>query len=121
VHAEFFRRLTLIAAVTRENLEDVLFLKFAHRVRISNTSGVHLEYEVVEFAFQSRVFLLWNGRGPWLGSNYIMTLLSLRLETFLDPIRCRVLEMVETVKYTSFEIRRHDEGYSMSGPKKIWS
>jgi hypothetical protein len=79
VHAEFFRRFTLIAAVTRENLEDVLLLKFAHRVGISNTGSVHLEYEVVEFAFQSRVFLLWNGRGPWLGSNYMMTLLSLRL------------------------------------------
>jgi hypothetical protein len=46
---------------------------------------VHLEDEVFEFAFQSRVFLLWNGRGPWLGSNYMMTLL--RLQTALDPIR----------------------------------
>ena len=79
-----------------------MLLKLTHRVGVSNPGGVHLEYEVVEFAFQSRVFLLWNGRGPWLGSNYIMimTLLSLSLEPFLDPIRCRVLEMVETVKQT---------------------
>jgi hypothetical protein len=28
--------------------------------------------------------------------------------------------MVETIKQTEFEIGRHDEGYSMSGPKKIW-
>jgi hypothetical protein len=69
VHAELLRRLTLIAAVTRENLKDVLLLKLTHRVGISNTGGMHLEYEVVEFAFQSRVSLLWNGLGPWLGSN----------------------------------------------------
>ncbi len=50
----------------------------------------------------------------------MMTLLSLRLEAFLDPIRCRVLEMVKTVKQTHFEIGGHDEGYSMCGPKKIW-
>jgi hypothetical protein len=54
VHAEFLSRFTLIAAMTRKNLEDVLSLKLAHRVGVSNTSGVHLEDEVVEFAFQSR-------------------------------------------------------------------
>jgi hypothetical protein len=58
VHAELLRRFTLIAAVTRENLENVLLLKLTHRVGVSDTGGVHLEYEVVEFAFQSRVFLL---------------------------------------------------------------
>ncbi len=64
MHAEFFCRFTLIAAVTRKNLEDELFLKLAYRVGITDTSGVHLENEVVEFAFQSRVFLLCNGDGP---------------------------------------------------------
>jgi hypothetical protein len=68
VHAEFFRRFTLIAAVTRKNLENELFLKLAHRVGVTDTSGMHLEDEVVEFAFQSQVFLLWNVYGPWLGS-----------------------------------------------------
>jgi len=86
--------------MTRKNLEDVLFLKLAYRVGVTDTSGMHLEDEVVEFAFQSQVFLLWNGHGPWLGSDYMMTRFSLRLQTALDPIRCRVLEMVETVKQT---------------------
>ena len=54
VHAEFFCRFALVAAMTRKNLEDVLSLKLAHRVGITDTSGVHLEDEVVEFAFQSR-------------------------------------------------------------------
>jgi hypothetical protein len=54
VHPEFLCRFTLIAAVTRKNLENVLLLKLTHRVGVSNTSGVHLEDEVVEFAFQSR-------------------------------------------------------------------
>ena len=85
MHAELFCRFTLVAAVTRKNLENVLFLELAHCVGVTDASGVHLEDEVFEFAFQSRVFLLWNGRGPWLGSNYMMTLL--RLQTALDPIR----------------------------------
>jgi hypothetical protein len=104
VHAELFCGFTLIAAVTRKNLENVLFLKLAHRVGVSNPSGVHLEDEVVEFAFQSRglPFLeLWR---PWLGSGFLFTLLSLQLQAALDPIRCRVLEMVETVKQTLFKI-----------------
>ena len=54
MHAEFLGGFALIAAVTRKNLENVLLLKLAHRVGVSNTSGVHLEDEVVEFAFQSR-------------------------------------------------------------------
>jgi hypothetical protein len=54
MHAQLLSRFTLIAAVTRKNLEDVLSLKFAHSVGVSNTSGVHLEDEIVEFAFQSR-------------------------------------------------------------------
>ena len=85
MHAKLFCRFTLVAAVTRKNLENVLFLELAHCVGVTDASGVHLEDEVFEFAFQSRVFLLWNGRGPWLGSNYMMTLL--RLQTALDPIR----------------------------------
>ena len=117
MHAELFCRFTLIAAVTRKNLENVLFLELAHRVGVTDSSGVHLEDEVVEFAFQSRVFLLWSGHGPWLGSDYMMTRLTLK--TALDPIRWHVLEMVELVKQTPFEIGGHDEGYSMSGPKKI--
>lgn len=51
----------------------------------------------------------------------MITLLSLRLEALLDPIRCRVLDVVEAVKKTQFEIGRHDEGYSMCGSKKIRS
>jgi hypothetical protein len=85
VHAELFCRFTLIAAVARKNLENVLLLKLSHRVGVTDTSGVHLEDEVIEFAFQSRVFLFWNGHGPWLGSDYMMT--RLRLQTALDPIR----------------------------------
>ncbi len=63
MHAELFCRFTLIAAVTRKYLEDVLLLKLAHGVGISNTSSVHLEDEVVEFAFQSRglPFVEWRG------------------------------------------------------------
>jgi hypothetical protein len=60
VHAEFFSGFALIAAMTRKNLEDVALLKLAHRVGVDDTSGVHLENEIVEFAFQSRSFLLWN-------------------------------------------------------------
>lgn len=54
MHAELLSGFALITAMTRKNLEDVLLLKLAHRVGVSNTSGVHLEDEVVEFAFQSR-------------------------------------------------------------------
>jgi hypothetical protein len=32
-----------------------LLLELTYRVSVGNTSGVHLEDEVVEFAFQSRV------------------------------------------------------------------
>ena len=119
MHAEFLCRLALIAAVMRKNLEDVLFLKLAHRVGVSDTSCVHLEDEVVEFAFQSRVLPFLELAWPWLGSNFIMALLSVRLQARLDPIRCRVLEVVETVEQALLEIGGHDEGYSMSGPKKI--
>ncbi len=120
MHAELFCCFTLIAAVTRKNLQNVLLLKLTHCVVISNTSGVHLEDEIVEFAFQSRGLpfseLVWSCSG----SSFIITLLSSRLQTGPDPIRCRVPEVVETVKQTLFEIGGHDEGYSMSGPKKIW-
>ena len=54
MHAELFSCFALIAAMTRKYLEDVPLLKLTHRVGVSNTSGVHLEDEVVEFAFQSR-------------------------------------------------------------------
>lgn len=54
MHAELLRCFALIATMTRKHLEDVTFLKLTHRVGVSNTSGVHLEDEVVEFAFQSR-------------------------------------------------------------------
>jgi hypothetical protein len=121
VHTQLLCRFALIAAMTRKNLEDVLLLKLAHRVGVSDTSGVHLEDEVVEFAFQSRGLPFSELAGPGWDPASCITLLSLRLQAGLDPIRCRVLEVVETVKQTLFEIGGHDEGYSMSGPKKIWS
>ena len=121
MHAEFLGGLALIAAVTRENLEDVLLLKLANRVGVGNTSGVHLEDEVVEFAFQSRSLPFVEWTWPWLGTGYRITFSSLRLEALLDPIGRRVLDVVETVKQTKFEIGGHDEGYSMCGSKKIRS
>ncbi len=53
----------------RKNLEDVLLLKLAHRLRVGNPSGVHLEDEVVEIAFQSRSLPFIELTGPWLGSD----------------------------------------------------
>lgn len=68
MHAEFLSSFALIAAVTRKNLEDVLLLKLAHRVGVSNTSGVHLEDEVVEFAFQSRSLPFVEWTWPLVGN-----------------------------------------------------
>lgn len=104
VHAEFFCRFTLIAAMTRKNLEEVLSLKLAHSVGVTDTSGVHLEDEVFEFAFQSRGLPFGELAWSWLGSIFMMTLPSVQLQARLDPIRCRVLEVAKTVKETLFEI-----------------
>ena len=55
MHTEFFCSFALIAAMTRKHFKDVALFKLTHRVGISDTSGVHLEDEVVEFAFQSQM------------------------------------------------------------------
>lgn len=60
MHPKFLRRLALVSTMTRKNLKDVLLLKLAHCLGVGDTSGVHLENEVVEFAFQSRVLPLSN-------------------------------------------------------------
>jgi hypothetical protein len=73
VHPELFSGLALIAAVTRKHFEDVALLKLTHRVVVSDTSGVHLEDEVVEFAFQSRRLPFMELTWPWLGPDYILT------------------------------------------------
>jgi len=69
VHAQLFCGLTLIAAMTRENLEDVALLKFPHSVGVTDTGGVHLEDEIVEFAFQSRSFLFVELTWSWFGTD----------------------------------------------------
>ncbi len=86
MHAEFFCRFALIAAMTRKNLEDVLFLKLPHRVGVTDTSGVHLEDEVVEFAFQSRVFLFVEWTWALVGIR-LHDYIRLGLQATFDPIR----------------------------------
>jgi hypothetical protein len=53
-----------------------VLLKLAHRVGVSDTSGVHLEDEVVEFAFQSRrlpfVELTWTLVGNQLCAYFLV-------------------------------------------------
>jgi hypothetical protein len=63
MHAELFRGLALITAMTREDFEDKALLELAHRVSVTKAGGVHLEDEIVEFAFQSRRFLMWSNEG----------------------------------------------------------
>ena len=48
-----------------------------------------------------------------------LLILSVRRDGVLDPIGCGVLKAIQAVKQPQAEIGRHDEGYSMSGPKKI--
>lgn len=84
--------------MTRKNLEDVLLLKLAHSVCVGNTSRMHLEDEVVEFAFQSRGLPFIELSGSCLGSGLMSSLPSLWLEALFDPIRCRVLEVHEPIK-----------------------
>jgi hypothetical protein len=86
VHAKLFSSLALITAVTRKNLEDVLLFKLAHRVGVGNTSGVHLEDEVVEFAFQSRSLPFMELTAPLLGPARCF-LHSVQLTALLDPAR----------------------------------
>jgi hypothetical protein len=104
VHTKLLCRFALITAMTRKNLEYVLLLELSHRVGVSDTSSVHLEDEVVEIAFQSRGLPFSKLGWSCLGSSFSITRLSLRLEAGLDPIRCRVLEVVEAVKQTLSEI-----------------
>ena len=68
MHAELFGGLTLIAAVTREDLENITLLEFAHGVGVADTSGVHLKDEVVEFAFQSQRLPFLELNWSWFGT-----------------------------------------------------
>ena len=47
MHAELFGSLTLIATMTRKNLEDEALLEFAHGIVIRKPRGMHLKNEVV--------------------------------------------------------------------------
>ena len=54
MHAELFRGLALITAMTREDFEDKALLELAHGVVVRKPRGMHLKDEVVEIAFHSR-------------------------------------------------------------------
>jgi hypothetical protein len=54
MHAELIGGLALVAAMTRQHLEDVALLELTHGVVIAHAGGMHLEDDIIEIAFQSR-------------------------------------------------------------------
>jgi hypothetical protein len=59
VHAELVGGLALIAAMVREDLEDVALLEVADSVCVADAGGMHLENEVIKFAFQAACSFKW--------------------------------------------------------------
>jgi len=56
VHAQFFRRLALVAPVTGQDLEDKPPLEFAHGFVVGDAACVHLGDKVVQLAFHRNLF-----------------------------------------------------------------
>jgi hypothetical protein len=53
VHAEFVGRLTLIALVLRQDLEDVAAFELPDSLGVGDSGAMHLRDQAIQFALQS--------------------------------------------------------------------
>lgn len=123
MHAEFFGCLALVAAMARQDFCDETLFELTHCIGIGDAGGVHLEDEVIKFAFHvgavPSMLKFYSVAVTIVACSDMQLVLSVLRMARLDPIGCGVLDVCSPVAQFLFQVCRYEEGYSMSALKKI--
>lgn len=106
VHPELLGCLALVAPMPGQNLKDEALLELTDGVGVIEAGGMHLEDEIVEFAFHS-----------WRSFTKLHT--SVRRRAVVDPVGRSVLEVVDALEQLDLQVPGHHEGYLMRPSKQI--